>query len=322
MDPTLVTAIAVFMAVSLGTVSLVLVGEWVRERTRARRVVQELRAFARDSLDVDPEIVKRERGEPSSLELFFARVPQLRDVGHLLERGKTEWSITTFFLLTVGLGIGVGLAAFSLFRFFPAAILASVIAAALPFMYVKRRATLRMRRFEERMPDAIDLIGRAIRAGHPLNAGIKMVADEGPEPINEEFARMFEEQRFGLPFDDTIFGLVDRVPLVDVRIFATAVLIQRQVGGNLAEILDNLAYVIRERFKIRRQLRVITAQGRMSGYVLAVMPVFVGTAIYLLNKSYMILLFTHPIGKLMLVLAIILQMMGYYWIRRIVDIDI
>jgi tight adherence protein B len=322
MDPTLVTATAVFLAVSLGTVSLVLVAEWVRERTRARRVVQELRAFARDSLDVDPEIIKQERGEPSSVELLFARVPQLRDVGHLLERGKTKWSLTTFFLLTVGLGVGVGLASFSLFRFLPAAILASVIAAALPFAYVKRRATLRMRRFEERMPDAIDLIGRAIRAGHPLNAGIRMVADEGPEPINEEFARMFEEQRFGLPFDDTVFGLVDRVPLVDVRIFATAVLIQREVGGNLAEILDNLAYVIRERFKIRRQLRVITAQGRMSGYVLAVMPVFVGTAIYLLNKSYMLLLFTHPVGKLMLVLAIILQMMGYFWIRRIVDIDI
>jgi tight adherence protein B len=243
-------------------------------------------------------------------------------VGHLLERGKTKWSITTFFFLTIGLGVGSGLGMYSLFRFLPVALIAAAIGASVPFIIVKRRATMRMRRFEERMPDAIDLIGRAIRAGHPLSAGIKMVADEGPEPVNEEFARMFEEQRFGLAFDDSMFGLVDRVPLVDVRIFATAILVQREVGGNLAEILDNLAYVIRERFKIRRQLRVITAQGRMSGYVLAVMPVAVGCAIYLLNRSYMELLFTHPIGKIMLVAAIMLQMMGYFWIRRIVDIDI
>ena len=129
-----------------------------------------------------------------------------------------------------------------------------------------------MGQFEEMLPEAIDLLGRAIRAGHPLSAGLKMVADETTEPIASEFRRTFEEQRFGLPFEDALLAMADRVSLIDVRILTTAILIQREVGGNLAEVLDNLANVIRVRFTIRRQLRVYTAQGRFSGYVLAAAP--------------------------------------------------
>jgi tight adherence protein B len=189
-------------------------------------------------------------------------------------------------------------------------------------LLVKRRSTLRLRRFEEQLPGAIDLMGRAIRAGHPLSAGLQMVADESIDPVAGEFRQVFEEQRFGLPFDDSMYGIADRVPLVDVRILITAILIQREVGGNLAEVLDNLAEVIRERFKIRRQLRVITAQGRMSGYVLAVMPIAVGLAIMIINPPYVKILFYHPIGKLLTLTAVILQILGYLWIRKIVDIEI
>jgi tight adherence protein B len=149
-----------------------------------------------------------------------------------------------------------------------------------------------------------------------------MVADETREPIAGEFERTFEEQRFGLPFDDAIIAMADRVNLVDLRILVTAILIQREVGGNLAEVLDNLATVIRARFTIRRQLRVYTAQGRFTGYTLAVLPIIVGFCIYLLNPSYMKLLFTHPMGKLMVAIAAVMQVIGYIWIRRIVDIEI
>jgi len=125
-----------------------------------------------------------------------------------------------------------------------------------------------------------------------------------------------------LPFEDAILAMADRVSIIDVRILVTAILIQREVGGNLAEVLDNLANVIRVRFTIRRQLRVYTAQGRFSGYVLAVLPIAVGGAIYSLNPSYTMLLFTDPMGKLMLLTAVIFQIIGFLWIRKIIDIEI
>jgi tight adherence protein B len=217
--------------------------------------------------------------------------------------------------------VGLGLAGLVFTQSLGPAAVFAVLGSLIPYGSARRRATARMRKFEEQLPDAIDLIGRAIRAGHPLHAGFKMVADETPAPMATEFRQVFEEQRFGLAFEDSMYAFADRVKLVDTRIFVTAVMIHRQVGGNLAEVLDNLAYVIRERFKLRRQLRVITAQGRLSGYVLAVLPIAVGVAIYLLNPEYMMVLFTKTLGRFMLIAAATLQILGYLWIRKIVDIE-
>jgi tight adherence protein B len=323
MDQTLLTAMLVFAAVAFGTVSVVFLGEFLRNRLRARNVVKQLQRFAEDTLDDDGrELFRRSKEHQGALDPVLHRIPSLQDVAILLDRGRTPWSLSTFFLLTLGLALGFGLATFLLTHFLPGAVVAAAIGALLPYFYVKRRASKRLGKFEEQLPDAIDLIGRAIRAGHPLSAGFKMVADEAKDPVAEEFRRVFEEQRFGLDFSETMFGLADRVPLVDTRILVTAVLVQREVGGNLAEILDNLAYVIRERFKIRRQLRVITAQGRLSGYILACLPIAVGLAIFFLNRSYIMELFTEEVGKFMLVAAIVLQISGYLWIRKIVNIEI
>ena len=163
---------------------------------------------------------------------------------------------------------------------------------------------------------------RAIRAGHPFSAGLGMVASESPQPVAGEFQRLFDEMRFGMPFDDAVLGMTDRVDLVDTRMFATAVLVQREVGGNLAEILDNLANTIRARFSIRRQLRVITAQGRLSGYILSVLPVAVGLGIWLLSPDFMEPLLATSTGHALIAAAIVAQIFGYLWIRRIVNIEI
>ena len=146
------------------------------------------------------------------------------------------------------------------------------LGAVLPTLYVRWRRNRGLYQFEEMLPESMDLVGRALRAGHPLSAGLKMAADDGAEPVASEFRRVFEEQRFGLPLQDSLLGMADRINLVDVRILVTAILIQREVGGNLAEILDNLSAVIRARFTIRRQIKVYTAQGRMTGYLLALLP--------------------------------------------------
>jgi tight adherence protein B len=180
----------------------------------------------------------------------------------------------------------------------------------------------RLARFEEIFPEAVDMLGRAIRAGHPLSAGIQMVGQEMAEPVAGEFRTIFEEQRFGVPFADALMGMVDRIDLVDVRIFVTAVLVQREVGGNLSEILDNITDTVRSRFKIRRQLRTFTAQGRMSGFVVGSMPIVVGLLFFVMNPAYIRVLFEHPMGRLMLTFAIAMQIFGYFWIRKVVNIEI
>jgi len=319
---TWVTALLIFFTVALGTLSIALLIEWIQERGRQREALRQLRAFTNEDQEEGGILRMRDGGMPHWLQPIAARVPAFQDLDLMMEQAGMKGHLPTFLMSTIGLTVALGLATLALTRLWPAAILAAFVGAFLPYMVVRRRRTKRLYAFEEQLPEAIDLLGRAIRAGHPLSAGLKMVADETTEPIASEFRRTHEENRFGLPFEDALLALADRVSIVDVRILTTAILIQREVGGNLAEVLDNLANVIRVRFTIRRQLRVYTAQGRFSGYVLGILPIAVGTAIYQLNPTYMKLLFTDPVGKLMLLTAVVFQIIGFLWIRKIVDIEI
>jgi tight adherence protein B len=238
----------------------------------------------------------------------------------LREAGST-WSFQSFVVVSIGLGAALGLALAAFSRSIFGALVGFPIGVMIPYFILRFKAGRRRGKLEEQLPDAIDLMGRAMRAGHPLSAGFKMVADEAPEPIATEFRQVFEEQRFGLPFDDSLLALGERVKVSDIRILITAILIHRQVGGNLAEVLDNIAALVRERFKLRRQLRVITAQGRLSGYVLALLPFVLGLAIFTLNRGYMMPIFEEEIGRFMLVGALVFQILGYLWIRKILDIE-
>jgi tight adherence protein B len=321
-NSSIVAAVLVFLAVTFGTVGVALLLEFFQETRRRRNVLRQLQDVgALDRVDAGG-VLRRQKDQPAWVRQLSASTPRIRDLGILLERAGTTTSIEALLLMCAGLGVGFGAALLILTRFWPFALLAAVIGGYLPIFFLKRKAQRRSDAFEANLPEAIDLLGRAIRAGHPLSAGFKMVAEELKDPISTEFQRTFEEQRFGLPFDDAIIAMADRVALIDVRILVTAILIQREVGGNLAEVLDNLATVIRARFTIRRQLRVYTAQGRFSGYTLAVLPIIVGFLIYALNPDYMKLLFTHPIGKLLVFLAVVMQIVGFLWIRKIINIEI
>ncbi len=312
----------VFLAVALGTVAIALLLEFSRERLRGRKMVGQLRRLAQEGPDEASDALIRRPGFQQKLfDPILAHLPHAADIALLMQQGGLQWTLQTYAVVTLGLALSFGLAAALIFRLWLAGLAAALFAASIPYVVIKRKAAKRMGQFEAQLPGAIDLIGRAIRAGHPLSAGLKMVADETTDPIAGEFRRVFEEQRFGLAFEDTLLSLADRVPLVDVRILNTAILIQREVGGNLAEVLDNMAQMIRQRFKLRRQLRVITAQGRISGYVLAVLPIALGVVIFLLNPSYMSTLFQAGIGRILVAGAIVLQILGYFWIRKIVDID-
>ena len=176
-------------------------------------------------------------------------------------------------------------------------------------------------KFEEQFPEAIDLLSRALRAGHAFTTGLSMVAEEMPEPVGTEFRLAYDRQNFGMPLPEALKSLGERVPLLDARFFVTAVLTQREAGGNLAEVLDNLARVIRDRFKVKRQVRVITAHARITGWVLALLPPSLGVALTLLSPEHMGLLWTDPIGIKMVVVAIVLQVVGTLLIRKLVNIE-
>ena len=189
-----------------------------------------------------------------------------------------------------------------------------------PFLVVKRARSRRLQKFEEQFPEAVDLIGRALRAGHAFTTGVLMAAEEVPAPVGEEFKRLYDQQNFGMPLPDAFHGFAERIPLIDARFFATAVLTQRETGGNLGEVLDNLASVIRERFKVKRQVRVLTAHGRITGWILAGFPPALAAVMFAIAPQHMKLLTSDPLGVQMIVGALTLQIIGTLIIRKLVDI--
>jgi tight adherence protein B len=192
----------------------------------------------------------------------------------------------------------------------------------IPYAYASHMRNKRFQKFEEKFPEAIDTLARAVRAGHAFTTALEMIANEVSEPVAGEFRQLYEEQKFGLPVRDALLNLADRIPLVDIKFFVTAVMLQRETGGNLAEILDNLSYVIRERFKILRQVRVHTAQGRLTMVLLMALPPTIVVVMMILNPGFIRPLFTDPIGHALIVGGITLQTLGYFFIRRIIRIQV
>src|ERR1700677_2467012 len=207
-------------------------------------------------------------------------------------------------------------------RYTLVAIVVGVLVAMVPIAIVMFRRRRRFRQFEERFPEALDLLGRAVRAGHAFTTGLEMIAKESPDPIASEFRTTFEEQNFGLPLRDALLNMTERIPSIDVRFFVTALLIQKETGGNLAEILDGLARVIRDRFRIYREVRVRTAQGRLTAGILIALPVFMMILLMSMNPNYMGVLFHDPRGVLALTVAGIMQVIGSLVIWKIIHIEV
>jgi len=202
-----------------------------------------------------------------------------------------------------------------------AALVLAVLASFGPYLFVRWKAGQRMRRFEELFPEAISLIIRALRAGHGFTTGLAMVADELADPVGPEFRLVYDLQNFGMPLEEALTSLARRVPLLDVRFFVTAVLTQRDAGGNLAEVLENISTVIRDRFKVKRQVRVVTAHARITGFVLAGLPPAAAIAMLIIAPDHMRLLWTDPMGLRLVLVAVVLQILGALAIRKIVDIE-
>jgi len=253
------------------------------------------------------------------LEYFSPMTVPIRD---LIEQSGSQMTVSVFLLISACSGLGAYLVIMRVTGFALAGLAAAAaMAATVPWAIVSWMRNRRLLRFEEKFPEAIDLVARALRAGHALPTGLSMVADEMPAPIGTEFRTLFEEQNFGLTLPDALRNFAGRVPVLDARFFVTAVLTQRETGGNLAEVLDNLSSVIRDRFRVKRQVRVISTHGRMSGYVLAALPPTLAMVIFIMSPAHLGILLHDPLGVRLIVIGLALQVIGTLAIRRIVQIE-
>jgi len=321
------------MAVFLFVAGLVAGGYWAATELpgvlAARRLDARLREVSADTAGAgadearDATVIKRTRTGPlPAVDRLVAETRAGSGLASLIEQAGSTTTPSALILVSLGVGVVVGGLAGLLVRQAIAVPIAGAIGAMAPGLWLRHRRGVRLRRFEEQFPEALDLLSRAIRAGHAFQSAMGMVAGELRDPVGPEFKKMFDQQNYGLPLRDALNELTLRVPLLDVRFFVTAVLIQRDTGGNLAEILDNLAHVVRERFKILRQVRVHTAHGRFTAWVLLGLPAALAVALQVINPEHMQLLFEERMGQMMILAAVVMETVGYFWIRNVIRIEV
>ena len=318
MSPLLISLL-VFLAVQavIGVMAFVFLGNSGKTTERL-----ELLTGRRRKEDEATNILKKtafERDKKSLLEMLTPNLPSLQK---LIVQADVHIRPSTLFGIGAVLGvIGASLSWLAGVKLYLAPLL-GIVMMLVPFVWLLTKRAMRLRYFAGQLPDALELVARALRAGHSLAAGMHVVAEEMPAPVADEFLRVYEEQNLGIPVEDALKGMCERVPNLDLRFFVTSVLIQRQTGGDLAEILDKIGYVIRERFRILGQVKALTAEGRLSGVILIALPF--ALFFYMLNvkPDYIEPLWTTELGKKMSIFAIIAQILGALVIKKIVNIKV
>jgi tight adherence protein B len=296
----------------------------VRPESKAQRdVLRRLRA-TRKPRAVRAEVIKAAE-RLSAVPSLNGALSRGRDfigpVERLLAQAASELTVGSFLLICGTAGLVTFAAVMLLLRQPLVALPLALFACIVPVMVMRYRRAKRIAKFEEQFPESLDLLARALRAGHAYTTGLMMVADEMPVPVGPEFRTIYDQQNYGLPMGEALRTFAERVPLLDAKFFVTAVMTQRESGGNLAEILDNLASVIRDRFKVKRQIQVISAHGRMTGWVLSAVPPVLAFVMFLIAPENMRVLWNDPLGVKMIAAAIVLQISGALIIRRIVQIE-
>lgn len=249
-------------------------------------------------------------------------VERFSNINLLFEQADTNLTVTKLLAISATMAV-LGISLGAIVHVHPAMIpLTGISLGVLPLMWLLFRRKRRLKAFAAQLPDALEMLSRSLRAGQSLGFGFNMVAAEMPLPIAKEFGRVFEEQNLGIALDDSLRALSDRIPNLDLKFFATAVILQRQTGGDLAEILDKIGSLIRDRFRIWGQIQALTGEGRLSGTVLLALPFALFLAVHHLNAEYVSVLFTDPMGKKMLAVAVFMQILGALVIRKIVDIKV
>ena len=323
MDP-MIISIAVFVSVvaAVGAILLVmqdftatkaedrldiLTGQKTKEEIEERRILKQ-------------EMFKEGVGGFSSI--MQGLTSRLGNLPMFFEQANSPITLEVFAMISgvlALLGVAAGIIAHAPPPMYP---VCGLTLASFPLLWLMFRRKRRMAKFAHHLPDALELIARALRSGHSLASGLQVVVQEMPDPISHEFAMAYEEQNLGIPIDVALKNVFRRMPNFDFKFFATAVAIQRQSGGDLAEILDKIGHIVRERFRIMGQVQALTGEGRISGIVLMALPVVLFFVMYYLNPEYMMLLFTEEVGRQMIAFAVFLQILGALTIRKIIQIKI
>ena len=319
-------SILIIATVFIGVVALILAGAMLFRDKEVSQMEDRLSTLTGKGDKNDPaslsevvQLLNKDREGKSQLDQILSRWLNL---SLLFDQAQVNMSVVTFLGISAGLGIGsavlCGMAGLNLMM----APFVGAIFAFLPLLWVLYKRKSRLAKFAAQLPEALELVARALRAGHSLAAGFHLVSQETSDPIGTEFGRVFEEQNLGIPFEEALEGLTNRVPNLDLKFFVTAVILQRQTGGDLAEILDKIGRLIRERFQIWGQVQALTGEGRLSGIVLLALPPLLFITVYRMNPDYIQLLFTDDLGKKMLIAGVVSQLVGALVIRKIVNIRV
>ena len=296
-------------------------GDYKRDRKllkqRLARIEQELGGQTAASL-----VREKFLRELSPLQRSLESLPGMEALSRVIERAGGKILAHQLVLLSLLLGLVGAVVGAVLLKTPLGALAGGPIAAAVPFLKLRIDRDRRMGKLEEQLPDAVDVLKRAMRAGHPFNAAMKLVADDMDEPIAKEFSITFTDINYGMDVRRALLGLLDRVPSVTMMTFVTAVLLQRETGGNLAEILEQIVKVVRGRFKFFRKVRTLSAEGRMSAWILALVPLTLFAALSITQPQYLPVLVTDPLGRKLVSIAIFLGFCGVLWIRKLLRIEV
>jgi tight adherence protein B len=272
------------------------------------------------SLNVNT-LLKKASLEKSFLDQILVKFSLVNQIQIMMQQANLTWKMGTFLVVTLLSGLvmaGMGLAKWGIWGGLAGGGLGLLI----PYKILARRRKRRLKKFEKQLPDALDLLARGLRAGHAFPTGLQQVAKEMPDPLGMEFFKTFREFNHGLDLNTALLNLSHRIDLRDLSFFTTAVLIQRETGGNLTEILEKISILIRERFKLRDQIKALTAEGRLSGVILLILPPLLAGILMLINPKYMSQLFTHPTGLKLCGVALGFQLLGMWCIHKIVNIKV
>jgi len=314
----------------LGIFALILlaisVGWTLVEAQRKKKVMGMLETVSGEKAAVETVVLKDPGAEGIGLINRLMHSLDLADkLRSLIQQAGLDWTVDKLVLMSFimgAVGAVVGLKVKILILAWLSSVVMALIFAAFPFLYVLRKRSSRLAEFEKQFPEALDFLARAMRAGHAFSMSLEMLADESPEPLSKEFRQVFNEQNLGAPIETALQNLAKRVPLLDVSFFVSAVVLQKETGGNLSEILNKLSYVIRERFKLKGQVKAASAHGRITGLILTIMPIVLAFALMAVAPGYLQSMAQDKDGKWIIVGAIVGQFLGYFFIRRIVNIKV
>ena len=290
----------------------------------AKRLKKRLAAISSESNEDSYSSLLRKRylKQLKPPERFLEEMPAMESLATTIEQAGYTMLAYRLVILSLSLGAVAGYLSWAAFRMPLVTVVAAIFAVSLPVMIIRRARAQRLAKFEEQLPDAIDVMKRALRAGHPFNGTLKLVADDMDDPVAREFELTFNEISYGNDVRRALLGLLSRVPSVTVMALVTSILVQKETGGNLAEVLEQISKVVRGRFRFYRMVRTLTAEGRMSAWVLATVPLFLFATIWMTTPDYLPILIEDPRGHKLIIYGAISGVIGIAWIRRIIRIEV